>query len=45
MDIKCVKTIRYLLNPKMEIMRCFGVEYNVEELAEAIQKEMNRNSS
>lgn len=35
----------YLLNPKMEVMRCFGVEYNAEELSEAIQKELNRNSS
>nr|KYP38191.1 Protein sco1 [Cajanus cajan] len=35
----------YLLNPKMEVMRCFGVEYNAEELSEAIQKELNRNPS
>ncbi|RDY07617.1 Protein SCO1-like 2, mitochondrial [Mucuna pruriens] len=35
----------YLLNPKMEVMRCFGVEYNVEELSEAIQKELSRNPS
>ncbi|TKY60297.1 SCO1-like 2 [Spatholobus suberectus] len=35
----------YLLNPKMEVMRCFGVEYNAEELSEAIQKELNRNLS
>ncbi|KAL2343043.1 hypothetical protein Fmac_004328 [Flemingia macrophylla] len=35
----------YLLNPKMEVTRCFGVEYNAEELSEAMQKELNRNPS
>ena len=45
MDINCVKTIRYLLNPKMEVTRCFGVEYNAEELSEVIGKELNRNPS
>ncbi|KAL6993138.1 Protein SCO1 2, mitochondrial [Sarracenia purpurea var. burkii] len=31
-----------LLNPKMEVVRCFGVEYNAEELSEAIFMEMKR---
>ncbi|KAH1251060.1 Protein SCO1 2, mitochondrial [Glycine max] len=35
----------YLLNPKMEVTRCFGVEYNAEELSEVIGKELNRNPS
>ncbi|XP_061345138.1 protein SCO1 homolog 2, mitochondrial isoform X2 [Gastrolobium bilobum] len=35
----------YLLNPKMEVVRCFGTEYNAEELSEAIWKELNRNAS
>ncbi|KAI4345232.1 hypothetical protein L6164_012374 [Bauhinia variegata] len=35
----------YLLNPNMEVVRCLGVEYNAEELSEAILKEMKRNSS
>ncbi|XP_062147531.1 protein SCO1 homolog 2, mitochondrial isoform X1 [Alnus glutinosa] len=30
----------YLMNPKMEVVRCFGVEYNAEELSEAIMKEL-----
>ncbi|MED6158883.1 hypothetical protein PIB30_037169 [Stylosanthes scabra] len=33
----------YLLNPNMEVVRCFGVEYTAEELSEAISKELNRN--
>lgn len=32
----------YLVNPNMEVVRCFGVEYNAEELSEAILKEVNR---
>ncbi|KAJ8769538.1 hypothetical protein K2173_005141 [Erythroxylum novogranatense] len=32
----------YLISPKMEVVRCFGVEYNAEELSEAISKEMKR---
>lgn len=32
----------YLVNPNMEVVRCFGVEYNAEELSEAIVKEVNR---
>ncbi|GAA0140140.1 oxidase [Lithospermum erythrorhizon] len=32
----------YLLNPEMKVVRCFGVEYNAEELAEAILKDMNK---
>ncbi|KAL3003969.1 hypothetical protein AAZX31_08G135600 [Glycine max] len=35
----------YLLNPKLEVTRCFGVEYSAEELSEAIVKELNRNPS
>ncbi|KAG6660951.1 protein SCO1 homolog 2, mitochondrial [Carya illinoinensis] len=30
----------YLMNPKLEVVRCFGVEYNAEELSEAITKEL-----
>lgn len=33
----------YLLNPNMEVVRCFGVEYNAEELAGAIIKELRSN--
>ncbi|CAI8618964.1 unnamed protein product [Vicia faba] len=32
----------YLLNPDMEVVRCFGVEYNVEQLSEAIWEELNK---
>uniref|UniRef100_A0A5B7CAS3 Thioredoxin domain-containing protein n=1 Tax=Davidia involucrata TaxID=16924 RepID=A0A5B7CAS3_DAVIN len=32
----------YLMNPNMEIVRCFGVEYNAEELSEAILKELRK---
>lgn len=28
------------MNPKLEVVRCFGVEYNAEELSEAITKEL-----
>ncbi|KAE9601267.1 hypothetical protein Lal_00023932 [Lupinus albus] len=35
----------YLLNPNMEVVRCFGVEYDAEELSEAIWKELNRKLS
>ncbi|KAF7834285.1 protein SCO1-like protein 2, mitochondrial [Senna tora] len=35
----------YLLNPKMEVVRCFGVEYNADELSSEILKELNRNTS
>ncbi|KAL6220077.1 hypothetical protein ACLB2K_007834 [Fragaria x ananassa] len=30
----------YLMSPNMEVVRCFGVEYNAEELSEAILKEL-----
>ncbi|KAL2521570.1 Protein SCO1-like protein 2 [Forsythia ovata] len=32
----------YLINPNMEVVRCFGVEYSAEELTEAIIKEMKK---
>lgn len=32
----------YLINPNMEIVRTFGVEYNAEQLAEDIHKELNK---
>ncbi|KAK4356662.1 hypothetical protein RND71_025633 [Anisodus tanguticus] len=32
----------YLVNPKMEVVRCFGVEYSGGELAEAIVKELKK---
>ncbi|KAK7247434.1 hypothetical protein RIF29_42317 [Crotalaria pallida] len=35
----------YLLNPNLEVVRCFGVEYKAEDLAEAIQKELTRKPS
>ncbi|RXI09322.1 hypothetical protein DVH24_033939 [Malus domestica] len=35
----------YLMNPNMEVVRCFGVEYNAEELSEAIVKELKRTST
>ncbi|WCJ31860.1 Thioredoxin superfamily protein [Euphorbia peplus] len=34
----------YLLNPNMEVAKCFGVEYNPDELSEAILKEIKRAS-
>jgi len=34
-----------LINPNMEVVKCFGVEYNAEELSEAIGKELKRTSS
>nr|XP_043610874.1 protein SCO1 homolog 2, mitochondrial isoform X2 [Erigeron canadensis] len=33
----------YLMNPNLEIVRTFGLEYNAEQLAEEIQKELHRN--
>lgn len=35
----------YLMNPRLEVVRCFGVEYTAEELAEEISKEMKKASS
>ncbi|XP_031387378.1 protein SCO1 homolog 2, mitochondrial [Punica granatum] len=35
----------YLLNPNMEVVRCFGIEYGADELSEAIVKELKRNPS
>ncbi|WJX47587.1 hypothetical protein P8452_39508 [Trifolium repens] len=35
----------YLLNPNMEVVRCFGVEYNADQLSEAIWKELNKKPS
>ncbi|KAM7529265.1 hypothetical protein LguiB_032675 [Lonicera macranthoides] len=32
----------YLMNPSLEIARCFGVEYNAEEMAEAILAEIKK---
>ncbi|KAF3441046.1 hypothetical protein FNV43_RR19332 [Rhamnella rubrinervis] len=32
----------YLMNPNMEVVRCFGVEYNADELSEAILNELKR---
>ncbi|XP_034691978.1 protein SCO1 homolog 2, mitochondrial [Vitis riparia] len=32
----------YLMNPNMEVVRCFGVEYNAEELLQEILKEVKR---
>lgn len=31
---------RYLIDPKMKVIRCFGVEYNAEELSKEILKEL-----
>ncbi|GAB2283414.1 hypothetical protein Dimus_017929 [Dionaea muscipula] len=36
--------IMYLMNPNMEIVRCFGVEYNSKELVGAIVNELERAS-
>lgn len=30
----------YLMNPRLEVVKCFGVEYNAEELSKAILKEL-----
>ncbi|KAK4256693.1 hypothetical protein QN277_006384 [Acacia crassicarpa] len=35
----------YLLNPKMEVERCFGVEYNADDLSKEILKEMKGKAS
>ncbi|KAG8640969.1 protein SCO1 homolog 2, mitochondrial isoform X2 [Manihot esculenta] len=35
----------YLINPNLEVSRCFGVEYSAEELSEAILEELKRASS
>ncbi|KAJ0041546.1 hypothetical protein Pint_26619 [Pistacia integerrima] len=32
----------YLMNPNMEVVRCFGVEYTAEELAEEILKQLKK---
>ncbi|XP_044469335.1 protein SCO1 homolog 2, mitochondrial [Mangifera indica] len=32
----------YLMSPNMEVVRCFGVEYTAEELAEDLQKQLKR---
>ncbi|KAL3524734.1 hypothetical protein ACH5RR_013106 [Cinchona calisaya] len=32
----------YLLNPQMQVVKCFGVEYSAEELSEAIVKELKK---
>lgn len=40
--VTIMKMNRYLVNPNMEVVRCFGVEYNAEELSEAILKDVNR---
>uniref|UniRef100_M1BUG0 Electron transport SCO1/SenC family protein n=2 Tax=Solanum tuberosum TaxID=4113 RepID=M1BUG0_SOLTU len=32
----------YLVNPNMQVVRCFGVEYSGEELADAIVKELKK---
>ncbi|KAJ9670063.1 hypothetical protein PVL29_026552 [Vitis rotundifolia] len=32
----------YLMSPNMEVVRCFGVEYNAEELSQEILKEVKR---
>lgn len=39
------KTSRYFMNPSLEVVRCFGVEYTAEELAEEISKEMKKAST
>ncbi|XP_056848783.1 protein SCO1 homolog 2, mitochondrial-like [Raphanus sativus] len=31
----------YLLNPKMEVVRCFGVEYNPDDLSQEVLKEVS----
>jgi protein SCO1/2 len=28
------------MNPRLEVVKCFGVEYNAEELSKAILKEL-----
>ncbi|XVF17225.1 hypothetical protein REPUB_Repub10bG0101300 [Reevesia pubescens] len=35
----------YLINPKMKVVRCFGVEYNAEELSKEILKELKERES
>ncbi|KAL5556013.1 hypothetical protein UlMin_038249 [Ulmus minor] len=32
----------YLMNPNMEVVRCFGVEYDADDLSEAILKELKK---
>ncbi|VFQ75113.1 unnamed protein product [Cuscuta campestris] len=35
----------YLLNPKMEVVRCFGVEYSAELLADEIERETGKETN
>uniref|UniRef100_A0A2N9GMS5 CGL160/ATPI domain-containing protein n=1 Tax=Fagus sylvatica TaxID=28930 RepID=A0A2N9GMS5_FAGSY len=35
----------YLMNPRLEVVKCFGVEYNAEELSKAILKELRMTST
>lgn len=36
------KYFRYLIDPKMKVVRCFGVEYNGEQLSKEILKELKK---
>lgn len=38
----CIMIYRYLMNPNMEIVRSFGLEYNAEQLSEDIYKEFQK---
>ena len=33
------------MNPNMDVVRCFGVEYNAEDLSEAILRELARSGT
>ncbi|CAI9753156.1 unnamed protein product [Fraxinus pennsylvanica] len=35
----------YLMNPNMEVVRCFGLEYSAEKLTEAILEEMKKSGT
>lgn len=39
-----IEFFRYLLNPNMEIVRMFGLEYTAEQLSEAILAELKRSN-
>lgn len=36
---------RYLINPELKVARCIGIEYNAEELSEAMLKEIKQSGT
>lgn len=44
-DHDCDGMSRYLMNPNMEIMERFGLEYSATEMAEAIAKVLKKSAT